>query len=157
MCVAERIGDCRNCLVDRQQRFGHLFAFVHHVSSSKIALHVTPTVTRVRYANAVNYRTRKATRVSNHWGSYLLRDTLTLLNEGGVWAHMSQTAAQQLVIRIVNLACDHYDCNAGEILDGHDALGICYDCRTPAEPLRRGLCLNCWPADDAEDDPEEDS
>jgi hypothetical protein len=81
----------------------------------------------------------------------MLRDVLTLLNEAGVWEHLPRPATQSLVINIVELACRRYDCNAGEILDSHDALGICYCCRKAAEPLRRGLCLSCWSADDEED------
>ncbi|PDV96534.1 hypothetical protein [Candidatus Chloroploca asiatica] len=95
--------------------------------------------------------------MSNHDGSYMLRDVLTLLDEAGVWAAMPRTVQQDLVIRIVKLACDRHDCNAGEILDGHEAFGLCYDCRTPAEPLRHGLCRTCWPDDDDEDDDEDDA
>ncbi|HJZ46922.1 MAG TPA: hypothetical protein VKE41_07135, partial [Roseiflexaceae bacterium] len=89
--------------------------------------------------------------MSNHGGSYMLRDVLTLLTQAGVWEHLPRPVTQSLVGNIVDLACRRYDCNAGEILDGHEGLGVCYSCRKPVEPLRRGLCLSCWPADDEED------
>jgi hypothetical protein len=86
--------------------------------------------------------------MSNHAGSYMLRDVLTLLTQAGVWQYMPRPATQNLVVGIVDLACRRYDCNAGEILDGHEGLSVCYSCLKPVEPLRRGLCLSCWPADD---------
>lgn len=81
--------------------------------------------------------------MSNHDGSYMLRDVLTLLDTAGVWEQMPRARTQQLVVEIVRLACHRHDCNAGEILDGHEKLGVCYYCRNPAETLRRGICRAC--------------
>jgi len=81
----------------------------------------------------------------------MLRDVLTLLTQAGIWEHLSRPATQSLVVGIVELACRRYDCNAGEILDGHEGLGVCYFCQRPVEPLRRGLCPSCLPAGDEED------
>lgn len=86
--------------------------------------------------------------MSNHAGSYLVRDVLILLTQAGVWQQMPRAATQDLVVKIVNLACDRYDCNAGEILDGHEALGMCYACLKPTEVLRDGMCLTCNPDDE---------
>ena len=77
----------------------------------------------------------------------MLRDVLTLLIQAGVWQHMPRAASQNVVLSIVDLACSQYDCNAGEILDGHEELGICYSCWKPVEQLRHGLCQSCWSAD----------
>jgi hypothetical protein len=103
---------------------------------------------RVRYTGITEiaarvHRTRKGIVVSNHDGSYMLRDVLQLLTDAGVWEHLPSVDSQQLVVGIVDLACRHYDCNAGEILDGHEAFGICYSCRKPVEHLMRGLCPTC--------------
>lgn len=76
--------------------------------------------------------------VSNHDGSYMLRDVLTLLDKAGVWEQMPRARTQQLVVEIVRLACHRHDCNAGEILNGHEKLGVCYYCWSPAETLRPG-------------------
>lgn len=81
--------------------------------------------------------------MSNHDGSYMLRDVLTLLDKAGVWEQMPRARTQQLVVEIVRLACHRHDCNAGEILDGHEKLGVCYYCWSPAETLRRGICRAC--------------
>lgn len=94
--------------------------------------------------------------MSNHGGSYMLRDVLRLLTQADVWQHMPGPAIQGLVGNSVDLACRRYECNAGEILDGHEGLGICYSCRKPVERLRRGLCLSCWSADNEEDSTEEE-
>jgi hypothetical protein len=71
--------------------------------------------------------------VSNHDGSYMLRDVLTLLDRAGIWEQLPRAKMQQLVVEMVRLACHHHDCNAGEILDGHEKLGVCYCCWGPAE------------------------
>lgn len=93
--------------------------------------------------------------MSNHQGSYMLCDILSFLREAGVWEQMPRATTQQLVIKIVEFACHRHDCNAGEILDGHEAFGICYSCRRPAEALKRGLCTICRPDGEAEDDAED--
>jgi hypothetical protein len=92
--------------------------------------------------------------MSNHAGSYMLCDVLTLLTQAGVWQYMPRPATQNLVVGIVDLACRRYDCNTEEILDGHEGPGVCYSCRKPVEPLRRGLRLSCLPAEDEEDSTE---
>lgn len=89
--------------------------------------------------------------MSNHSGSSMLCEVLTLLKKAGVWEQLPRAATQQLVLEIVTLACHGYDCNAGEILDGHAAFGICYCCRKPAEPLKHGLCSSCG-GDDEDDE-----
>lgn len=81
--------------------------------------------------------------MSNHDGSYMLRDVLTLLDRAGVWEQLPREKTQQLVVAIVRLASHRHDCNAGEILDGHEKLGVCYYCWSPAETLRRGICRAC--------------
>jgi anaerobic ribonucleoside-triphosphate reductase len=92
--------------------------------------------------------------MSNHDGSYMLRDVLTLLDRAGIWEQMPRAKTQQLVIDIVKLAYDRYDCNAGEILEGHEELGVCYNCRKPVAALRHGLCQECgW---DEEEEGDED-
>ena len=43
--------------------------------------------------------------MSNHPGSYMLRDVLMLLTQAGIWQHMPRIATQNLVVGIVDLAC----------------------------------------------------
>jgi hypothetical protein len=81
--------------------------------------------------------------VSNHDGSYMLRDVLTLLDSAGIWEQMPRAKMQQLVVEMVRFACHRHDCNAGEILDGHEKLGVCYYCWSPGKTLRRGICQAC--------------
>lgn len=95
--------------------------------------------------------------MSNHSGSYMLCEILTLMQEAGVWEKLPRPASQQLVIDIVKLAYDRYDCNAGEILEGHEELGICYSCRKPVAALRQGLCEECGWDDEEEDEEDEEA
>lgn len=64
--------------------------------------------------------------MSNHDGGYLLNSVLELLDEREVFDWLGKDKTQQLVLEIVNLACNHHDCNSGEILEGlGQAIGIC--------------------------------
>jgi hypothetical protein len=88
--------------------------------------------------------------MSNHGGSYMLREVFGMLNEAGVWEHMPREKTQQLIVDVVNFARNQHDCNPGEILEDHEVFGICYVCLKPAEPLQDGICLACEADDDDE-------
>jgi hypothetical protein len=82
--------------------------------------------------------------MSNHSGSYLVNEVIGLLRREQVFDLMEKNNAQKLVLDIVNLARQQYDCNPGEILEGHtDFLKVCYYCLTAADEIEGGLCLQC--------------
>ncbi len=83
--------------------------------------------------------------MSNHSGSYMLNEVIEKLNDYEVFQQLGKEKSQQLVIEIVRLASRQYDCNSGEILDGHaELLHICYQCVRAAEILdEEGVCPDC--------------
>lgn len=82
--------------------------------------------------------------MSNHSSSYLLNYLIEVLKEEKVFDTMEKSKAQRIILNIVNYACDNYDCNSGEILDGHtNFFKICYSCLTVTDNIRKGLCLAC--------------
>ncbi|PDW00052.1 hypothetical protein [Candidatus Viridilinea mediisalina] len=95
--------------------------------------------------------------MSNHSGIYMLRDMLDVLNKAGVWAHMPRADVQKVIINIVHLARTGYDCNPGEILEDHEAFGVCHYCLKPAERLRYGMCPICNDDEDEDEDDEDAS
>jgi hypothetical protein len=83
--------------------------------------------------------------MSNHAGSYLLCEVLELLDREQVFDQLGRPKAQRLVADIVRLAQKGYDCNSGEILEGHaERLGLCSCCLSPEEPIQKGLCPRCF-------------
>lgn len=82
--------------------------------------------------------------MSNHDGSYLLNEVIALLRRERVFEHLGKRTSQRIVAEIVRRADAEYDCNPGEILDGHgEALGVCYHCVRPVDTLVIGLCTAC--------------
>jgi hypothetical protein len=81
--------------------------------------------------------------MSNHSGSYLLNEIIALLDREQVFQLLGQENGQRLITDIVVLATKKYDCNAGEILEGYEAFGICYSCLSPNDDLQDGLCPKC--------------
>jgi len=83
--------------------------------------------------------------MSNHSGSYMLNEVIEKLDKYEVFQRLGKEKSQQLVIEIVRLARRQYDCNSGEILDGHsELLHICYQCVQAAEVLDgEGVCPDC--------------
>lgn len=82
--------------------------------------------------------------MSDHTGSYMLNDILTLLNKEQIFAPLDKIKTQALIKEIVQIATCQYDCNSGEILDGlTDDFKMCYVCLNPSENLEEGLCENC--------------
>ena len=64
--------------------------------------------------------------MSNHSGSRMLNDIIQLLNDEEVLNTIGLQKSQQVITQIVDIASRIYDCNSGEILDGHtDYLNIC--------------------------------
>jgi hypothetical protein len=82
--------------------------------------------------------------MSNHSGSYMLNDIIQLLNDEQVLNMIGLQKSQQVITKIVNIASREYDCNRGEILEGHtDYLNLCYCCLSITTDLQSGLCPNC--------------
>lgn len=80
--------------------------------------------------------------MSNHSGSYMLRDVLALLEKRGFFANQEPEAIQQFLNEVLKIG-DGHDCNHGEILDGiGERIGVCYGCVKLAE-LDHGLCQSC--------------
>jgi hypothetical protein len=93
--------------------------------------------------------------MSNHWGSHLLNDTLKLLERRGVFEQTGRATAQELVLELVKLATQRYDCNASEILDqAGEQLGICYYCLTVSTDFKDGICGACRARHGRDDDDE---
>ncbi len=67
--------------------------------------------------------------MSNHSGSYMLNEVLTLLDQAKVFELLGREATVKLLQDIVKLAERRYDCNSGEIMLNHGRrLGICRIC-----------------------------
>jgi hypothetical protein len=82
--------------------------------------------------------------MSNHGGSYMLNDIIQLLNDEQVLNIIGLQKSQQVITQIVKIASLDYDCNPGEILEGHtDYLNLCYCCLSITTDLESGLCLKC--------------
>jgi hypothetical protein len=82
--------------------------------------------------------------MSNHSGSYMLNDIIQLLNDQQVLNIIGLQKSQQVITQIVEIASRDYDCNPGEILEGHtDYLNLCYCCLSITADLESGLCRNC--------------
>lgn len=93
--------------------------------------------------------------MSNHSGSYMLNDVLSMLEKRGILENIGMEGAQKLIIDVVELG-DRYDCNPGEILEGFDDnYRICMHCLEVKEKVRDGCCKDCWYGD--EDFDEEDN
>ena len=82
--------------------------------------------------------------MSDHSGSYMLNDIIQMLRDEQVLNIIGLEKSQQVITQIINIACRTYDCNSGEILDGHtDYLNICYCCLSVTTDLDNGLCKKC--------------
>ena len=82
--------------------------------------------------------------MSNHSGSYMLNEVITILKREHCFDHLDQEEKQNLIEEIVKLARYEDDCNPGEILEGHtDYFKICYFCLAKTNDLESGLCVKC--------------
>lgn len=74
----------------------------------------------------------------------MLNDIIHLLNDEQVLDTIGLQKSQQVITKMVRIASKKYDCNAGEILDGHtERLNLCYYCLASATDIESGLCLKC--------------
>lgn len=81
--------------------------------------------------------------MSNHSGSYMLNETLHILEKRGVFTLLGSAPSQELVLDIIRIA-GQYDCNSGEILEEiGQRLGICYYCENSKPDLKDGVCEQC--------------
>ncbi|MDB9310183.1 hypothetical protein PN471_16390 [Aphanizomenon sp. CS-733/32] len=82
--------------------------------------------------------------MSNHSGSYMLNEVITILKREHCFDHLDQEERQNLIEEIVKLARYEDDCNPGEILEGHtDYFQICSCCLAKTNDLESGLCVKC--------------
>ena len=82
--------------------------------------------------------------MSNHSGSYMLNEVITILIREHCFDHLDKEKKQNLIEEIVQLARYEDDCNSGEILEGHtDYFKICYCCLAKTNDLESGLCVKC--------------
>jgi hypothetical protein len=83
--------------------------------------------------------------MSNHTGSYMLNEVLQLMEQRGVFAQIGREATQQLVVDLVRLSSQRYDCNAGEIIEEiGERLAICSCCLSAKPDVGDdGLCQSC--------------
>ena len=82
--------------------------------------------------------------MSNHSGSRMLNDVIQVLNDEEVLNTIGLQKSQQVITQIVDIASRIYDCNSGEILEGHtDYLNLCYCCLSITTSLDNGLCNSC--------------
>lgn len=82
--------------------------------------------------------------MSNHSGSYMLNDVLSLMLEQGLWNKMNKCERQEFMKGIMRIT-NGYDGNPGEVVDGiADALGYCYWCECIVPTVyEEGLCSKC--------------
>ena len=82
--------------------------------------------------------------MSNHSGSYMLNEIISLLNREQVFDFWGKERTQRIVLEMLSRATREYDCNPGEVLEGHGAtLGLCYCCKSPADNVVADLCQKC--------------
>lgn len=82
--------------------------------------------------------------MSNHRGSYMLQEVLSMLDREHVFEMLGTERTQRLVLDIVKLATKRYDCNEGEILEGlGPRLCICTYCLSPGKVSPKGYCSPC--------------
>lgn len=81
--------------------------------------------------------------MSNHSGSYMLNNLLTMLERESYFARIGPDKTAEFVNEVVGLAID-YDGNPGEVLERiGERLGICYQCRRRSDLLKHGACPSC--------------
>ena len=82
--------------------------------------------------------------MSNHSGSYLLNEVLTILEKRKVFDFLGKEATRDMVLQIVRKA-ERYDCNSSEILDEiGPRVGLCYYCLTPQSDFVEDVCRKCY-------------
>ncbi|OOB75063.1 hypothetical protein AXF41_01825 [Clostridium haemolyticum] len=82
--------------------------------------------------------------MSNHDGGYMLNSVLESAIEMKTFEAIEKEKINEFVVRLIRIGRGH-DCNAGEILEGLEVLGICYCCLEDIGEanLRGGLCKKC--------------
>lgn len=82
--------------------------------------------------------------MSNHSGSRMLSEVITMLRREHCFEHLEKEKQQNLIKEILHLAGYKYDCNSGEILEEHaEYFEMCYCCLAKTTALESGLCIEC--------------
>jgi hypothetical protein len=82
--------------------------------------------------------------MSNHAGSYMLNEVITILDRHQAFAGMDETALRAVMREIVEMAKNEYDCNQGEILEGvAQQFHLCYYCLADNDNPADELCPTC--------------
>jgi hypothetical protein len=82
--------------------------------------------------------------MSNHSGGYMLNNVIGVMAEAKVFELLGREKSRKMIVEIVKMASNEYDCNHGEILEGHtDHLQLCYYCLSAATNLSDGICDKC--------------
>lgn len=81
--------------------------------------------------------------MSNHEGSYMLNNVISLLKEENVFDLLGKEKTLNLLNKIRKIGCN-YDCNNGEILENiGEELNVCYSCWNYSDELEYGNCKEC--------------
>ena len=87
--------------------------------------------------------------MSNHSGSYLIQDVLTVIEELGFFKNIEKQRISNLCKKIALMAMCNYDCNPGEMMDKiSPKYGICYHCWDVVSDNEKnddfhGFCRKC--------------
>ena len=82
--------------------------------------------------------------MSNHSGSRMLNQVITILDRQQVFSGMDKETTQKLIKEIAQMASFEYDCNAGEILEGHSQrFNLCGYCLSDISNSADGCCATC--------------
>ena len=87
--------------------------------------------------------------MSNHSGSYLIQDVLTIIEELGFFENIEKQKISNLCKKIASMAMGHYDCNPSEIMGKMSPkYGICYHCWDVVSDNEKnydfhGFCSKC--------------
>ena len=82
--------------------------------------------------------------MSNHGASYLLNQVLEMMDDYHMLKNLDPVSRHKFIKSVVELACEEYDCNQGEILeDIGKRYQICCLCLDQKELGEDDICNDC--------------